>query len=121
LKGLGKSKQVAATPDLTAQQEAMVNKMGSLSPRMSTTQVLNNVRRQVLQGGAAEYGAKRMPGRAKKKPITVKVKKVKVPGAKRAAPKGGLDLKQISVMWAAAGKPGRWADFIKANSHIRKA
>jgi len=122
LKNLGKSKQVAASPDLTMQQEAMVNKLGSLSPRLSTTQVLHNVRKQVLQGGAAEYGTKRMPGRAKKKPVTVKKVKVpKAPGAKRAAPRGGLDLKAISAMWAAAGKPGKWVDFIKANSHIRKA
>jgi len=42
-------------------------------------------------------------------------------GAKRSAPKGGLDLKRISAMWASAGKPGKWIDFIKANSHVRKA
>lgn len=34
---------------------------------------------------------------------------------KRAAPTGGLDLKKISAKWKAAGKPGKWLDFVKAN------
>lgn len=39
----------------------------------------------------------------------------------RKAPSGGLDLARIAQMWRAAGKPGAWRDFIKANTHIRKA
>lgn len=42
------------------------------------------------------------------------------PRAKRSVPAGGLDLKKISAMWKAAGKPGTWIDFIKANSDVRK-
>lgn len=34
--------------------------------------------------------------------------------AKRTAPKGGLDLKKLSRSWRAAGKPGRWIDWVKA-------
>jgi hypothetical protein len=127
LKNLGGAKQVAGTPDLTAQQQALVNKMQGVSPNVKRTEfVLGDIRKRVLQGGggAADYGTKRMPGRAKRRPAVLKravVKMPRAPGTKRAAPKGGLDLKQISVMWASAGKPGKWADFIKANSHIRKA
>lgn len=127
LKKVGAAKQVAASPDLTSQQMALVNKLQGVSPNVRRTEVvLGDIRKRVLQGGggSADYGTKRMPGRAKKKPAVIKrtvVKMPKAPGAKRAAPKGGLDLKQISVLWAAAGKPGKWADFIKANSHIRKA
>lgn len=40
-------------------------------------------------------------------------------GAKRTVPKGGLDLAKIGQMYRAAGKPMPWAEFIKANSHIR--
>jgi len=41
--------------------------------------------------------------------------------AGRSVPSGGLDLKRISAMWSAAGKPGKWLDFIKANSGVRKS
>lgn len=32
---------------------------------------------------------------------------------KRGPPKGGLDLKALSKSWRAAGKPGRWIDWVK--------
>lgn len=34
---------------------------------------------------------------------------------KRSPPSGGLDLKAIAAKWRAAGKPGTWIGFIKAN------
>jgi hypothetical protein len=34
---------------------------------------------------------------------------------KRAAPKGGLDLKAASASWKAAGKPGKWLDWVKSH------
>lgn len=36
-------------------------------------------------------------------------------GRKRRAPTGGLDLKALSVSWKAAGKPGRWIDWVKGH------
>lgn len=36
-------------------------------------------------------------------------------GKKRAPPTGGLDLKALSASWKAAGKPGTWQGWIKAN------
>jgi hypothetical protein len=42
------------------------------------------------------------------------------PKGKRAPPRGGLDLKAMSVQWRAAGKPGTWRDWIKTNQ-LRKA
>ena len=55
-------------------------------------------------------------------PKAKKAKKPKAPKApsSRKAPSGGLDLKKISAMWSAAGKPGRWPDFVKANANVRK-
>jgi hypothetical protein len=119
VKKLGAAKQIANTPDLTAQQQALVNKLGPpLSPTTKRTEVyLGDLQARVNEGG------KKMPGRAKKKPKpyvgapVLKAPKVKKP---RAAPKGGLDLKAISALWQSQGKPGRWVDFIKANP-IRKA
>lgn len=35
--------------------------------------------------------------------------------AKRRPPKGGKDFKALSVSWKAAGKPGRWIDWVKAH------
>lgn len=34
---------------------------------------------------------------------------------KRRAPSGGLDLKALSASWRAAGKPGRWIDWVKSH------
>jgi hypothetical protein len=36
-------------------------------------------------------------------------------GRKRQPPKGGKDFKALSVAWRAAGKPGRWIDWVKAH------
>ena len=33
----------------------------------------------------------------------------------RKPPTGGLNLKALSASWKAAGKPGRWIDWVKAN------
>jgi len=144
LKSKGAAKQVAASPDLTAQQMALVEKLKPLSPKTKNTeQVLRDVSQRVLYGGGGGGSStrKRMPkgyrkrsyedsrseyeyeAPAPRKRAPAKAKKVKAVKVKstRAAPKGGLDLKQISAMWQAAGKPGTWIGFIKANSHVRKA
>lgn len=39
----------------------------------------------------------------------------------RRIPSGGLDLKEISRMWKAEGKPGTWLNYIKAHTDVRKA
>lgn len=36
-------------------------------------------------------------------------------GGGRRAPTGGLDLKAASVSWRAAGKPGKWLDWVKSH------
>lgn len=36
-------------------------------------------------------------------------------GGGRRAPTGGKDLKGLSVSWRAAGKPGRWIDWVKSH------
>lgn len=39
----------------------------------------------------------------------------KATGAKRKAPTGGKDFKALSVSWRAAGKPGKWIDWVKGH------
>lgn len=39
---------------------------------------------------------------------------VRASSGKRKPPPGGLDLKRMAVAWRAAGKPGRWIDWIKS-------
>jgi hypothetical protein len=34
---------------------------------------------------------------------------------KRGAPKGGKDFKALSAAWKAAGKPGKWIDWVKSH------
>lgn len=60
----------------------------------------------------ADMARARKPRKAKKAPR----KPAKASsGAKRAPPKGGLDLKALSASWKAAGKPGTWQGWIQAN------
>lgn len=35
--------------------------------------------------------------------------------ARRVAPSGGKDLKALSASWRAAGKPGKWIDWVKSH------
>lgn len=39
----------------------------------------------------------------------------KAPSGRRKPPKGGKDLKALSASWKAAGKPGRWIDWVKSH------
>lgn len=59
----------------------------------------------------------------KYRPKIVKAKKPKRRdvGTGRKPPKGGLDLARMAADWRAAGKPGKWIDWVKSPSHqIRK-
>lgn len=65
--------------------------------------------------GGAPLGAK-----ARGRPRARKAKAPKSPpkprsGAKRAPPKGGKDLKALAASWKAAGKPGKWLDWVKTH------
>ena len=53
---------------------------------------------------------------------TPKRKRRDVPSSgTRKPPKGGLDLKTMAKQWAAAGKPGKWIDWVKSpGNQIRK-
>lgn len=56
------------------------------------------------------------PKKAKKAPKMPRPKKpITTTSGKRIPPKGGLDLAAMSKAWAAAGKPGKWIDWIKKN------
>ena len=71
----------------------------------------------IARPGGAPLKAASLTARARVKPIkakkTAKVKKAS--GAKRAPPKGGKDLKALSASWKAAGKPGKWLDWVKSH------
>lgn len=72
-----------------------------------------------MPGGAKLKGSAPKP-RAKKARIAKAPKKAsskrKAPsGAKRKPPTGGLNLKALAASWRAAGKPGSWQAWIKAN------
>lgn len=71
-----------------------------LSVQASVSRVATPLAKRTLQGPPRR---KRDAGKGKASPT------------KRRAPTGGLDLKAIAVRWRAAGKPGRWIDFVKAS------
>jgi len=67
--------------------------------------------------GRKRYGVVRRSSKRSKMPQ----KRKTAPGtSKRVPPKGGLDLKAMAAQWRAAGKPGTWLGWIKANP-IKKA
>jgi len=47
--------------------------------------------------------------------LAARRKAKRVTGKGRRPPSGGLDLKALSASWRAAGKPGTWQGWIKAN------
>jgi len=102
-----------------------VNKKLSAMPRLQIADVKYSVpapsegvgvKATTMPGGAklrAPARKKRAPAKAKKATKKAPAKKT---GAKRAPPSGGLNLKALSASWKAAGKPGKWIDWVKANS-----
>jgi autonomous glycyl radical cofactor GrcA len=150
LKQRGEDRRIATkTEQLTAQQEAAVQKIGQIAPRVRTTEILSDVRAGAgtrPQVGVyksknlkAKKHARHLPKNAqddayytdaslgaklrgpKRSRKAPKVKRARsTKNGGRKAPTGGLDLKRIASMWKAEGKPGSWLAYIKANSNIRK-
>lgn len=77
-----------------------------------------DIRATTMPGGAPLRGVKtggtRRRSSTTKKPKAPR-KAAKAPGAKRTAPKGGKDFKALSAAWKAAGKPGKWIDWVKSH------
>lgn len=75
--------------------------------------------RTIYEDGVAMPGLKvkkkAAPKKKKAAPKKAKAAPKKAAAKKRAPPKGGLDLKALSASWKAAGKPGTWQGWIKAN------
>lgn len=80
-----------------------------------------------ISNGATKPAAVTMPGGApiargvkaskrRKAAASAKPKRArKASGGGRKPPKGGKDLKALSASWKAAGKPGRWIDWVKTH------
>ena len=98
-------------------QKALVNRIKVSAPAIVP-----------ISAGTSKPRAATMPGGAPLKGITVsaprrrkvaaaKVKKApaKRSGSGRKPPKGGKDLKALSKSWNAAGKPGKWIDWVKTH------
>ena len=77
-----------------------------------------------ISAGTAKPPAVTMPGgsplstrstvRRRPKVAAAKPRKA-ASGSKRKPPKGGKDLKALSASWKAAGKPGKWIDWVKTH------
>ncbi|MGV0982832.1 MAG: hypothetical protein ACOYB0_10775 [Polynucleobacter sp.] len=77
-----------------------------------------SVSAEAMPGGSSlrkKSPKRRKSAAAKKRATQAKNGREFLKRAKRAAPKGGLDLKKLSASWKAAGKPGTWQGWIKAN------
>lgn len=129
LKGTGQVKQAqkaVAARQMTAQQLAAATAVqpsvkvpaaqkvqAALRPLASAAKRAPQTREKVNR-----KGAKSAPGFVAEAKRQLKARKAKKP-SNRKPPKGGLDLAAIARAWRAAGKPGTWLGYIKANP-IRK-
>ncbi len=130
LKGRGQVKQVLAKGP---NSPATNNEVATVAKRLPVQritglgagQVLNSLARRVTATGLDAYNGSSEPStkRVGKGSRTKRAKAAPRARARssRAAPAGGLDLKRISQMWNAEGKPGTWLNYIKAHSDVRKA
>lgn len=106
-------------------QKALVNRIKVKAPSIVPISAATATpRATTMPGGAPLRGvtASGAPRRRKAAAaLTVKPKKTRVPKAKKASgsgrkpPKGGKDLKALSASWKAAGKPGKWLDWVKTH------
>lgn len=93
---------IAQAPKVIAQARATTMPGGAPLKRANVTRALK---------GAVVAEGKRVAKRARKA-----ARKAAAPrSGKRQAPKGGKDFKALSAAWKAAGKPGKWIDWVKAH------
>jgi hypothetical protein len=105
---IGGIKQVVRTKA----QKAAIKRMGTLAPPKVV-----DIRASTMPGGAPLRGVavKRTRKVAAAKPKAPKRPAKARSGAKRSPPKGGKDLKALAASWKAAGKPGKWLDWVKTH------
>lgn len=117
LRGLKVAKQLGQSlrsPNKSKQVEVAIAKLDAL-PKPTVKNA--SATPQFRPGGQRINASSSAPRR--KVAAMPKAKKAKAPKAKkkstRKAPSGGLDLKALAAQWRAAGKPGKWIDFVKAS------
>lgn len=96
----------------TKAQKAHVQRIATLSPPKVV-----DIRATTMPGGAPLRGVRVKATRRKAAAKAAAPRKAarKGSGGGRKPPKGGKDLKALSVSWKAAGKPGRWLDWVKTH------
>jgi len=112
--GVGGVKQIVRAKA----QKALNDRVATLIPKRDAG---NTAAQATTMPGGAAIG--RAVVRAAKRTVKRRVKVVarrssggsSSSSGKRAAPKGGLDLKAASASWKAAGKPGKWLDWVKSH------
>jgi len=117
--GIGTKKAKVVRPQVL---QATVDKIGQSIPQTSKTKTYTDISdAPIVIRSKKKATKKRSPAKLKLVKTAKATKVTKAAKVKRAAPRGGIDLKKLSTMWAAQGKPGKWIDFVKANSNVRKA
>lgn len=101
----------------TKGEDAVMARLSAMStPKLQTTASATR-----MPGGAPLVKSARagVPGFGRR--VARRVKRTRAaarqnaPRSKRKPPTGGKDLKALSVSWKAAGKPGRWIDWVKSH------
>jgi hypothetical protein len=99
----------------TKAEKALAKRVHDMTPQGPT-----NPPAQTMPGGAPLAAAARAVRTARgthsrRRRKSVSVAPSKPARAKRRPPKGGKDFKALSASWKAAGKPGRWIDWVKSH------
>lgn len=98
----------------TKAEKALARKTHAMKPNVTVSPAATT-----MPGGAplAKLPSAAAPRRRRKGAAAPRSAKAprKAAGGGRKPPKGGKDLKALSASWKAAGKPGRWIDWVKAH------
>lgn len=96
-------------------EKALVSKIAKLAPTLAAASSKAVARPGGAPISGAAAGAAAKLRRATHSRRKRRAKPLGAPRKPRKAPTGGLDLKALSVSWKAAGKPGKWLDWVKSH------
>lgn len=97
-------------------QKALAKRLVKLAPAPRPVAASAESPATTMPGGAPLAKPRRARRRAAAAPRAKKSKTVQQTiNSGRRPPKGGKDLKALAAAWRAAGKPGKWIDWVKSH------
>lgn len=99
----------------TKAERVLHRKTATAVPVLSRPKVVD-IKASTMPGGAPLSVRTPRPRKVSVKPAKAARRGTRTAsGGGRKPPKGGKDLKALSASWKAAGKPGKWLDWVKSH------